>query len=121
MSKELRALAMAANRTCTLNHKQISWFEQTELLDGTVDHSDDAAYIAAASPDIVLSLLDRIDHLELHIKHIGNDALRTKCSRQEKLLREALEALRQWTTPNWAGSGVDQCNAAFAAIEKELK
>ena len=103
MSKELRALAMAANRTCTLNHKQISWFEQTELLDGTVEHSDDAAYIAEASPDVVLALLDRLD-------------------RQEKLLREALEyaAYCGLDVPmnDYAEERTDDL---IAAIEKELK
>lgn len=37
-----------------------------------------AAYIAAASPDVTLQMIAEIDRLRLHIKHIGNDALRTQ-------------------------------------------
>ena len=28
-----------------------------------------------------------------------------------------VDALTQWATPNWAGSGVDQCNAALAMLK----
>ena len=28
-----------------------------------------------------------------------------------------VDALTQWTTPNWAGSGVDQCNAALSMLK----
>lgn len=30
---------------------------------------------------------------------------------------QIVDALTQWTTPNWAGSGVDQCNAALSMLK----
>ena len=32
----------------------------------------------------------------------------------------ALEALEPFTTPNWAGSGVDKCNEAITALKESL-
>jgi hypothetical protein len=32
----------------------------------------------------------------------------------------ALEALEPFTTPNWAGSGVDKCNEAITTIKERL-
>jgi hypothetical protein len=35
-------------------------------------------------------------------------------------MKLALEALEPFTTPNWAGSGVDKCNEAITAIKEAL-
>jgi hypothetical protein len=32
-------------------------------------------------------------------------------------VKQALEALKMWITPNWAGTGVDKANAAHAALQ----
>ena len=32
-------------------------------------------------------------------------------------VKQALEALEMWITPNWAGTGVDKANAAHAALQ----
>ena len=34
-----------------------------------------------------------------------------------EVMQQALDALLPFTTPNWAGSGVDECNEAYAALE----
>ena len=38
----------------------------------------------------------------------------------QEALKLALEALEPFTTPNWAGSGVDKCNEAITAIKAAL-
>jgi len=38
----------------------------------------------------------------------------------QEALKLALEALEPFTTPNWAGSGVDKCNEAITAIKEAL-
>jgi hypothetical protein len=38
----------------------------------------------------------------------------------QEVLKLALEALEPFTTPNWAGSGVDKCNEAITAIKEAL-
>jgi hypothetical protein len=48
-----------------------------------------ADFYAAANTNVVLSMIAEIDRLKGHIKHIGNDALRT----QNQALREALQEL----------------------------
>ena len=32
-------------------------------------------------------------------------------------VKQALEALKMWITPNWAGTGVDKANSAHAALQ----
>jgi hypothetical protein len=32
-------------------------------------------------------------------------------------VKQAMEALKMWITPNWAGAGVDKANAAHAALQ----
>ena len=41
-------------------------------------------------------------------------------SKQTEALKLALEALEPFITPNWAGTGVDKANKAYAAIREAL-
>lgn len=54
---------------------------------GTLRHEHDAAYIAAASPDVVLRLLDALDAARR-----GRDDSRAK---ERRALREAFDAVRE--------------------------
>ncbi len=36
-------------------------------------------------------------------------------------MKLALEALEQWTTPHWAGAGVDKANAAHTALRTAIE
>lgn len=36
-------------------------------------------------------------------------------------MKQALEALEQWTTPHWAGAGVDKANAAHTALRAAIE
>jgi hypothetical protein len=36
-------------------------------------------------------------------------------------MKQALEALEQWTTPHWAGTGVDKANAAYATLRTAIE
>jgi hypothetical protein len=36
-------------------------------------------------------------------------------------MKLALEALEQWTTPHWAGTGVEEANAAHAALRTAIE
>jgi len=40
---------------------------------------------------------------------------------QRAVVQRALDALEQWTTPRWAGTGVDKANAAAAALRQLLE
>lgn len=61
----------------------------------------DAEYMAAASPDMVLSLISQIERLtaeaELFAKHIGFKNIGLKLARKDALLRECLTALEYHT------------------------
>lgn len=37
-----------------------------------------------------------------------------------EVMQQALDALEMWITPNWAGTGVHEANAAYAAIKAAL-
>lgn len=76
---ELRRLAEAASTSQTG-----TWAEHSERED---------AYRLSAKPLTVIALLDENERLKLHIKHIGNDALRSENERLRSLLREWCGAL----------------------------
>lgn len=85
------------------------WYYLGDLLTETIDDSGDAAYIAAASPDVVLGLIKSLEHAQMaaeaEAKEVDErnaviDRLRT----QNRALVEALKRI-VFTVPALDGAG----------------
>ena len=106
---ELRKLAEAAR----WDWGNYYWYE------GTVEDVDavDAAYITAASPDRILSLLDEVDHLlEMHVSLLAIRPTRGELRDENELLRAAVEM-----AIDYAGnpSDTNECTISSSAFEEK--
>lgn len=88
---DLRRLAEAA--TAYAESEGLDWWEEEGL--GRMTHGDmagvDAAYIAAASPDVILALLDENARLRAALTRIADDRVGVD-DWSRKQARAALEA-----------------------------
>jgi len=65
--------------------------------------------------EIIKQQAAEIARLQGHIKHIGNDALRSELLRKDALLRDALDVIERAPWKNW------RTDKAITNIKEELK
>ena len=99
------------------------WYYLGDLLTETIDDSGDAAYIAAASPDVVLSMIDALDVQAGSIEAVqaANQRLaaeRDKLRTQNQALLLSLKAFVNHGTC-FDGTDMAQARAAIKLAEGE--
>ena len=91
MTEQLKALAIKTKRT--YEGVDTSWFEEGAMLLEFDIHPDDAAFIAAASPEVVLALIENHDACKSANSMLIEEVVKLEAER-DALAKEA-EALRQ--------------------------
>lgn len=67
-------LKALAEKAAVIDHNEVrEWFTTEQLLDSGQHYPKNAAFIAAASPDVVLALIARVAELEGRIESINDD------------------------------------------------
>jgi hypothetical protein len=96
--RELRKLAEEANERGGWYPAGVMWDVLIEALQSQTA-KEDAAYIAAASPDVVLGLLDEIERLkgECDFFSARSEEERTNRGLAEKDFHDAMELVRQYS------------------------
>lgn len=117
----LRKLAEAASH---LDHNESSEWDSVYFLETYLTYAKNARFVNAATPTVILSLLDKLQAAEAelekaqqHIKHIGNDALRTENAQ----LRAELAAILEQETIAWMGvrHGMKHFTSSWSIAESE--
>lgn len=103
--EELRRLAEKA--AAIYHNEEHNWYTVQQLSFG-VTIPKNARFIAAASPDVVLALLDRQDRLEALLREAS------------EALKDAFYALNETPRGKETHTVMKYADAAIAAIEKEL-
>ncbi len=123
----LKELALAAQRSCALTEKPIPWFDYETDGDFGVEDADDRRYIAAASPDVVLELIRRLEVFTSAMKEadvyagkvvVERDELNAKLAAYESRTPQAW--LWQFSDGDWHDQPfdtLDNCESECAGYE----